>query len=349
MFFTKEKKSKIAPGFSVLRKGTRRLKKKVAARTNLFRRKFSSKSELILTRPSSRDLDPEETEDIVAELPLLKNAVRRTRRSAWKEGDNANNINDFVISSAVLARTFSEDTKSTTSSGLYQPKDSPFEGKIEHPVVHKRDIFVSGDEDDDSLFKNLEETEVVNASTKTLPMYSISGSMLYKNIENGAIKDDSTKAARKIEKQTTNNLATNIAGSGLFHQSVANEDTYYTNHMLQSNQDNETKDMHPRPFLQNKPDESRKVAFALSSDSSEAGEVPCAIDRTDSKESAHSSVSSVTMYSTYQNDPLVRASNNLMDMLRSEKQSYSQQLYTQRKYNQQPYSNSIQSTNLYEA
>jgi hypothetical protein len=61
-------------------------------------------------------------------------------------------------------------------------------------------------------------------------------------------------------------------------------------------------------------------------------QVPPAIGRTESKEST---VSSVTMYSSYHNDPLVRASNNLYDILR--KHNHQQQ------QRQQPH------TDLYEA
>eukprot|EP00547_Thalassionema_nitzschioides_P016255 CAMPEP_0194248584 /NCGR_PEP_ID=MMETSP0158-20130606/18679_1 /TAXON_ID=33649 /ORGANISM="Thalassionema nitzschioides, Strain L26-B" /LENGTH=336 /DNA_ID=CAMNT_0038984921 /DNA_START=12 /DNA_END=1022 /DNA_ORIENTATION=+ len=336
----------MAQGFSALKKRTNTLKKKVTIRTNFFRRKLSSRSNLVLIKPSSRDLDSDETEDVVAELPLLMNTTRRTRRGAWGEEKvgNGHNINDFVLSSAVLARTFSEDTKSTASSELYQPssKNSYNEGRIENPNIHKRDIFVRNDEDDDSVFQNLEDEDVINTSKTALPLYSISGSMLYKNIERGVIKEDSTKAANKIDNNN-NDLTTSIARSS-FLKSYAKDDSHYTNEMLQSNEDKDSKEFDSSPLLLNQLEETRKVAFALSSDSSEAGDVPNAIDRTDSKESAHSSVSSVTMYSTYQNDPLVRASNNLMDLLRSEKQPYAQQRYTQ-----QPYNHSILSTNLYEA
>merc|ERR1712228_1051766 len=96
-------------------------------------------------------------------------------------------------------------------------------------------------------------------------------------------------------------------------QSIEKNDNYYTNGMLQSNKE----------------------------------DVPMAIERTDSKESAHSSVSSVTMYSTYQNDPLVRASNSLMDILRAERHQ-SQKFVSSNPYTQQRFMQSLPS-NLYEA
>lgn len=85
-----------------------------------------------------------ETIDTSAELPLLKTVTRKTKKASWEGSDETKDMSDFAAASALIAATFSEDTKSTSSGGLYHATN-PQEERVEFANFHTRGIFMPGD------------------------------------------------------------------------------------------------------------------------------------------------------------------------------------------------------------
>jgi hypothetical protein len=244
-----------------------------------------------------------ETIDTSAELPLLKTVTRKTKKASWEGSDETKDMSDFAAASALIAATFSEDTKSTSSGGLYHATN-PQEERVEFANFHTRGIFMPGDVNqkatNDVKKKNI-HTNDFEVQKTTLPSYSISGSMLCSNIEQGKIQENSTSAARNMpSRQKQTGLPPNaVMASTLFRTMNLDQTTERT---------------------KKNPGEKAPLRNLYSSASTESNddEAPyVTINRSNSSDGAQSSVSALTMYSTSQNDPLVRASNSLLDILRS--------------------------------
>ena len=134
-----------------------------------------------------------------------------------------------------------------------------------------------------------------------LPSYSISGSMLCSNVEQGKIQENSTSAARNMpSRQKPTGLPPNaVMASTLFRTMNLDQTTERTK-----------KNPAEKATLRN--------LYSSASTESNDDEAPyVTINRSNSSDGAQSSVSALTMHSTSQHDPLVRASNSLLDILRS--------------------------------
>eukprot|EP00545_Synedropsis_sp_CCMP1620_P000938 CAMPEP_0119014398 /NCGR_PEP_ID=MMETSP1176-20130426/9663_1 /TAXON_ID=265551 /ORGANISM="Synedropsis recta cf, Strain CCMP1620" /LENGTH=300 /DNA_ID=CAMNT_0006967569 /DNA_START=52 /DNA_END=954 /DNA_ORIENTATION=- len=283
-------------GLTALKRKTVAFKRKVAEKTYTLRWKhYGSRIE-------------EEATSTAEELPLLKNVNKKAKTQAWG-GVETKDMAHFAATSAVIASTFSGETKSTVASDLYRAQRSPKEERIEYPVVHKRDIFIRT-EAEPQLMSDHHTKKFIGIEPKpSLAAYSISGSMLCGNIENGRIKEDSTKGARKMTspQKPTGLPKTAVAASALF-RSMQFDDVPAAETRRFTGPTERKKALH------------QNIYGSMSDDSIDDEDSPyVTIKRSDSKDDAQTSVSSVTMYSNYQNDPMVRASTNLLDILRSNK------------------------------
>ena len=245
--------------------------------------------------------------DESVDRPLLTNDPKKRHKKAWDSQDEFKDMSDYAAASAMIVATFSNDTKTSASSGgLYQSESFQVE-RCEFPIIHKRDIFMTDGSDHGCIKSGASRPNEVSTQNRSLASYSVSGSMLCNNIEKGYIPNNSTSAARKLEcPQKPHGLPPNaVMASNLFRTMKLDKPTQnaYTE-----------KKIRPVKAL------AQRGIYASDSSDSRDEEGPClTIKRTQSKDGAHSSVSSVTMYSCYHNDPLVRASNSLLDILRANK------------------------------
>lgn len=249
----------------------------------------------------------DETENPLPGLPLLEAPDKKIKKQAWGGGD-VKEMSDFAAASAVIASTFSSETRSTVSSDLYHTQRSPKEERFEYPIAKAMEKSFETEGKPQNGSHHQSKNARAGEPKPSVPSFSISGSMLCSNIEQGRIKEDSTAAANKISKphRATGLPPTAVAASSLFRSMQLEEHA------------DTTKNKNRGPM-------DRKVARhnlygSVSADSIDEEDSPyVTIKHCDSKDGAQSSVSSVTMYSSYQNDPMYRASNNLLDILRSNK------------------------------
>lgn len=287
-----------------LKKKTTTLKKKLAHRKKTF-------------RWTTHHVALDDDGHFVDEKPLLKSPRHKVKKTSWGAA-KSKEIADFAVASAVIVNSLSEDTESTVSSGgLYRSARSPKEQRVEHPVIHKRDIYIS-QKPSNETGKDVESKKKAAATPlfqsdelkepAILPSYSITGSMLYNNIENGSLKEGSRAAQKLKSPYKSNGLPSSaLMGSTLYR-------TMHLDESMTANSSGKTKKKQPEKAAKHQ----NYIDARMSADSQDDEDAPyVTIGRTSSKESVESTVSSVTMYSSYQNDPLVRASNNLYDILRS--------------------------------
>jgi len=244
-----------------------------------------------------------------------------TLNTKSKEGKNM--MSNFAISgSAVIATTFSEDTHSTRSShlskDLYRQQHSPRDGsRIVHPVVCKRDMYVELQESDENSQVRKQATDMSRSSgrqdsfddimndyqedfrdtTNSLPSYSVAGSTIFSKKDEGGKIVPFTKSQLGTfmgPPQSSGVPPNTIMASMLFRNLEINSEKKTSRNVL----DNDGE----------KDDEERENEFSYEK------RVPHNIRK--HREYEPSSVSSVTMYSSYQHDPVVRASNKLYNILR---------------------------------
>jgi hypothetical protein len=271
-------------GLSVLKQKTVLFKRKIAAKTKSFRMRRYGRME--------------EEASTAEDLPLLKTANTKSKTNAWG-GADVKDMADFAAASAAIAITFSVETKSSNASDLYRAQRSPKEGRVEFPVLQSRDMNKSHKTSD-----HYTKEAIAIEKKPSFASYSISGSMLCTNIENGRIKENSTSAATK---KTSPHIPTGLPPTAVAASSLFRSMNLTTAHVA-----NTKRLTGPAP--------QQNLYVSRSVDSVDEEDSPyVTIKRPGSKDGAQSSVSSVTMYSTYQNDAMVRASNNLLDILRSNK------------------------------
>lgn len=245
------------------------------------------------------------TPDAVVEQPLLRAVSRQTTRTAWNSKDEFKDMSDYAAASAMISATFSHDTRSTTSSGGLYHTTSSQEERIEFPNFHKRDIYLANGKNNCPTDTGKVGSDEFKNEKRTLAAYSISGSMLCSNIEKGSIQANSTSVSQK--------LTSPLRPTGLPPNAVMASTLFRTMKV----DDRVKKTAKPTTRRLIKSVSHRDIHASFSTDSGDERAPYVNIKRSDSKDGAQSSVSSVTMYSSYQNDPLVRASNSLLDILRS--------------------------------
>lgn len=289
--------------FKAWKKRTAALSKKIVRKARAFR--WNS------AKVSKNDDEQIETMDTFDELPLLRAVPKKAIKKAWDSSDQFKDMSDFAAASAMITASFSHETKSTVSSSDLYHSGSGHEERIEFPNFHKRDIYMADGVkpvNDNHVEKKKSQPNDFTISPRTIPSYSISGSMLCGNIEKGKIKDNSTSATTRPRDSVkpAGFPANAVMGSALFR-------TMKLDSSIQTMTETELTKQKLQKTIAN-----RTVCNSLSVDSHDDEDSPyVTIQRTNSSDGAHSSVSSVTMYSSYQNDPLVRASNSLLDILRS--------------------------------
>ncbi|KAI2491135.1 hypothetical protein MHU86_23421 [Fragilaria crotonensis] len=268
-------------------------------RTAKLRRKIAGKARGLLRWSAKSDKRIDfDTPASLAEQPLLRAVPRKAKKTSWDSKDELKDMSDYAAASAMIAATFSNDTKSTASSGGLYRSASSHEERFEFPNFHKRDIYLA-----DGPRNCHAETDKVEK--RTLAAYSISGSMLCSNVEKGYIPSNSTSAARKLNSP--------LKPTGLPANAVMASTLFRT--MKLDDRSHKSADPTKRRLI--KTTSHSDIHASFSNDSGDERAPYVDIKRTNSKDGAQSSVSSVTMYSSYQNDPLVRASNSLLDILRS--------------------------------
>lgn len=314
-----------------------------------IKRKASGLKQKITTRFRNKQFrdDPKEL-DV---RPLLKN--KKENMTPWddpeqlltlntKKTDGKNRMSNFAtLGSSVIATTFSDDTQSTNSSDLYRQQRSPTDGsRIVHPVVCKRDIYIGLKDDVKSEkarkqkrdnreskdpggrretighwepcgiiledFQNENEIECLysQGTRKSFPLNPMSASMIC------AVHDEGGMTSNK--KTDKSSLMSPPKPRGIPHNTIMAS-------MLFRSLGEETKRSPSKFGLKNETEIEREYEpqsdDEVSDDSDGDDVVPR--DVSEHRECAQSSVSSVTMYSSYHNDPVVRASNNLYNILRS--------------------------------
>ena len=267
-------------------------------RTAKLKRNLTGKARGVL-RWSAKDKRINfDTPASLAQQPLLRAVPRKEKKQSWDSKDELKDMSDYAAASAMIAATFSNETKSTATSGELYRTTSSHEERFEFPNFHKRDIYMADD-------KRNSHGETDKGEKRTLAAYSISGSMLCSNVEKGYIPSNSTSAARKRTSP--------LKPTGLPPNAVMASTIFRT--MKQDDRAHKSADPRKRRLI--KTLSHRDIHASFSSDSGDERAPYVDINRTNSKDGGQSSVSSVTMYSSYQNDPLVRASNSLLDILRS--------------------------------
>ena len=319
------------------------------------------------TKKKNHD-EKEEWEDAVAATETMGKKLQACTAGFGSKGHNS--IHSFAAKTAFIASTFSDETKSTQSgSDLYHPDDKEdSEIRVVHPVVCKRDIFLDADFDFEMHNNNNNNNKTTMPSSKpmkktktkraaapaksmafpafeatvfpddkgpsSLPPFSVTGSMLYNNIESGKLKEGETKAAGARPKLMSpprphtlppNTIMASMVYRTLQHTEKTTTTTKRPNDEEEDDDDDDeydenkmmiaaasgavTRKKKKRTQTASRPTE-REI---ISMHDKENASVPCDIKSQD----AQSSVSSVTMYSSYHHDPMVRASKNLLDILRS--------------------------------
>jgi hypothetical protein len=241
--------------------------------------------------------------EVLADLPLLKAVQKKTRKNAWKENQERKSVTEYAAASAIITATFSGETKSTESnSDLYHSSFSSDEisGKSKHYKMREDCLGESQDRKNEKY----KASDNARIEPKSLPAYSISGSMLYNNIETGKINANSTIASHK--------LTSPLKPSGLPPNAVMASTLFRTMKLDGKDQNLKAPSQTKHLIKQTPIDVYDKFSTDPPEDEKEAY---IHINQTSSKDGSQSCVSSVTMYSSYQNDPLVRASNSLLDIL----------------------------------
>lgn len=283
--------------------------------------------------------------------PLLK--IKKENMTPWddpeqlltlnmKTADGKNRMSNFAtLGSSVIATTFSDDTQSTNSSDLYRQQRSPMDGsRIVHPVVCKRDIYIGLKDDVKSGnvtrhkgdnreskdpggrreatghwepcgsiledFQNENECSFSHNVKISLPLNSMSASMLCASRDNGG------KVVTFKKRKCNPSLMSPPKPRGISHNTIMAS-------MLFRTLGEETK-RSPSEYIaknetENESEYEPQSDEEVSDDSDDDHVVPQDVSK--HRECAESSVSSVTMYSSYHNDPVVRASTNLYNILRS--------------------------------
>jgi hypothetical protein len=320
--------------------GYARIKRKVTGMKSQITDRFRKKAE---------DENPKERDG----RPLLTS--KKVCMSPWQEPEQLlclntkksekNQMCGFATSgSAVIATTFSDDTTSTNSSDLYRQRQHPTDGsRIVHPVVCKRDMYLGLDDVNNNVKKkkqardpfghreslgnkepdgnvcqsdhNKSESERKGGRERnpSLPSYSIAASMICaKQDESGKVMPSKKNPLSLIKSPPkTRVLPPNTILASMLFQSLEDEEPKKASHYKSMN---EGVDSHAQPVSRmiNEPeieDDESDDEF------DEDKPIPDAIGK--DREYAASSVSSVTMYSSHHNDPVVRASNNLYNLLRA--------------------------------
>jgi hypothetical protein len=161
---------------------------------------------------------------------------------------------------------------------------------------------------------NKTENDAAQEKTLNLPSYSIAASMICaKHDENGKIMP-STKNGRSI-------LARSTKPRGLPPDTIMASMLFRTlDHEAQKDKASTvvlTDEQEMNSFPQTCQSDSEKMVQDEESDDEFEYEKPIPNAIANDRDYAQSSVSSVTMYSSYHNDPVVRASNNLYNLLRA--------------------------------
>jgi hypothetical protein len=323
----------IMTGYAEMKRKASGLKNKIAGR---FRKKLYDEN------PKERDVRPLLTNKKVSMTPWDE-PEQLLSLNTKKNEHGKNQMSNFATAgSAVIATTFSEDTSSTQSSDLYRQRRSPTDGsRIVHPVVCKRDIYFGlGDDTNKSKNRkqnrdpggrresrgqrepvgavrtgihNKTENDVGQEKAPNLPSYSIAASMLCaKHDENGKIMP-STKNGRSIltSPPKPRGLPPNTIMASMLFRTLGHEVQNQPSTVILNNE-LEIDSFPPICQLNNEQmieDEESDDEFDYEMT------IPNAI--ANDRDYAQSSVSSVTMYSSYHNDPVVRASNNLYNLLRA--------------------------------
>lgn len=275
-------------------------------RTATLKRKIAGRALGVLRwRSKGHATDDFKTPDALAEQPLLRTISRQGSKAAWNSKDDYKDMSDYAAASAMITATLSNDTRSTVSSGGLYHATSSHEERFEFPNFNKRDIYLADGKKDCSTDTDKARPNEFNNKKKELMAYSISGSMLCSNIEKGSIPANSTSAAQR--------LTSPLKPTGLPPNAVMASTIFRTMKL----DDRVRKTAKPAQRRLVKTVSHRDIHASFSNESGGERAPYVNIKRTNSKDGAQSSVSSVTMYSTYQNDPLVRASNSLLDILRS--------------------------------
>lgn len=253
-----------------------------------------------------------------------------------------------IGSAAIVASLSNDDTKSTQESdyherSLYDRVNTPVKEETIHPVFCKRDIFVQKPREPQETRSHrsqgsnkyrskrveppgntyrparekprygheelLQEDAPAESMPSSLPSFAVAGSMLCSSIQSERPESNGTRKIQHQRKASAyggaqpRSLPENTIMASMLYRTLPADNQKRTNNQSKSRSDGR-----------------KQVADYYDSEEDYDSNVPHSINRTDSKDGGVSTVSSVTMYSTYNHDPMVRASNNLLDnILRSNK------------------------------
>ena len=297
----------MATSISALKLKTTELKRRLGDRVAERRRK-------------KRDATEAAEMSLMDDHPLLRASTSDDSSSV------KSNMMNYAIASSCIASNFSveDDKKTDKVSELYRQKATQNATQIIFPVMCKRDIYLSPWKENSpakiarsgiesrqvmSDLSNIEESDFSNveeAATKGLPRYSLTGSMLCREMERGNILPGGTSAPQTMmSPQKPMGLPVNTIMASMLFRTLQKEESLSLQTVYGQHEQKGSKEIVPRTIHLLTPESSsRKV-----------GEL---VPRTVTRGNSSSTISSITDHPSEKPDMrMIKASNNLLALLQS--------------------------------